>query len=148
VAGCDRPLTAIESRDASSRQHAAGAIIRGWEDTMAGWYVLSVSDKGQYSFVLKAGNGEPILRSEQYNRKASAENGIASVQKNSPADARYEKKTATNGKEYFNLKATNGQVIGTSQMYASAASRDAGIESVKVNGPSTTIKVEEAPLTP
>jgi len=107
---------------------------------MAGWYVLSKNDKGQYSFVLKAGNGETILSSETYNTKASADNGIASVQKNSPEDARYERKTAANGKEFFNLKATNGQVIGTSQMYASAASRDNGIASVKTNGPSTDIR--------
>lgn len=110
---------------------------------MAGWYVLSSNDKGQFSFVLKAGNGETILRSEAYNAKASAESGIASVQKNSPVEERYEKRTASNGKEYFNLKATNGQVIGTSQMYASAATRDAGIESVKANGPTSTIKVEK-----
>lgn len=115
------------------------------EVTVAGWYVLSANDKGQFSFVLKAGNGETILRSEVYNSRASAENGIASVQKNSPDDARYEKKTASNGKDYFNLKATNGQVIGTSQMYASASGRDNGIESVKANGPSATIKVEERP---
>ena len=37
---------------------------------------------------------------------------------------------------------TNGQVIGTSQMYASATSRDAGIDTVKANGPSTTVEVE------
>lgn len=115
---------------------------------MAGWYVLSGNETGQFSFVLKAGNGETILRSEAYNTKASAENGIASVQQNSPVDARYEKSTASNGKEFFNLKATNGQVIGTSQMYASAASRDAGIESVKANGPTTAIKVEQSPASP
>lgn len=113
---------------------------------MAGWYVLSQNDKGQYSFVLKAGNGETILRSETYNAKASAENGIASVQKNCGDDARYERKTASNGKEYFNLKAANDQVIGTSQMYASAATRDAGIESVKANGATTTIKEEAPPI--
>src|SRR5690606_25035791 len=110
---------------------------------MAGWYVLTPNDKGQFSFTLKAGNGESILRSEVYNSRAAAENGIASVQKNSPEDARYERKTSSNGKEYFNLKATNGQVIGTSQMYASAASRDAGIESVRTNGPTTTVKEEQ-----
>lgn len=109
---------------------------------MAGWYELSSREKAQFYFVLKAGNGETILRSEAYDTKASAENGIASVQKNSPVDERYERKTASNGEEYFNLKATNGQVIGTSQMYASAASRDAGIESVKANGPSTKIKAD------
>jgi hypothetical protein len=36
-----------------------------------------------------------------------------------------------NGKPYFNLKATNGQIIGNSEMYESIASRDNGIESVK-----------------
>lgn len=115
---------------------------------MAGSYVLSGNSSGQFSFVLKAGNGETILRSEMYNAKASAENGIASVQKNSQLDGGYEKKTAASGKEFFNLKAPNGQVIATSQMYASAASRDAGIESVKANGSSSTIKVDLPPASP
>ena len=59
---------------------------------------------------------------------------IASVQANSGNDARYEKLESKNGKFYFTLKAGNHQVIGNSQMYASAATRDAGIESVKANG--------------
>lgn len=109
---------------------------------MAGWYELTANDKGQYSFVLKAGNGEVILRSEQYEAKASAENGIAAVQKNSPIADRYEKKDATDGRLFFNLKAANHQIIGTSQMYKSADGRDAGIASVKANGPSTTIKTD------
>jgi uncharacterized protein YegP (UPF0339 family) len=107
---------------------------------MAGWYELTSNDKGQHSFVLKAGNGEVILRSEQYESKASAENGIASVQKNSPSAERFESKDASDGRKYFVLKAVNHQVIGTSQMYQSAASRDNGIESVKTNGSTTTVK--------
>lgn len=107
---------------------------------MAGWYELSNSKDGQFHFVLKAGNAETILSSELYKTRASAENGIASVQTNSPNDARYELKQATNGKFYFNLKAANHQIIGSSQMYASEASRATGIASVKNNGPTTTIK--------
>jgi uncharacterized protein len=107
---------------------------------MAGWYEINKNDKGQYHFVLKAGNSEVILRSEQYEAKASAETGIASVQKNCAMDANYDRKDASDGRPYFNLKAANHQIIGTSQMYASAANRDAGIESVKTNGGSTTIK--------
>jgi uncharacterized protein YegP (UPF0339 family) len=107
---------------------------------MAGWYELSKSSDSQYKFSLKAGNAEIILTSELYKAKASAENGIASVQKNSVLDERYEKKTSSNGKFYFNLKAANAQVIGSSQMYASEQSRDAGIESVKTNGASTLVK--------
>ncbi|AEN65578.1 protein of unknown function DUF1508 [Enterobacter soli] len=107
---------------------------------MSGWFELSKSSDGQFRFVLKAGNAETILTSELYTTKSAAENGIASVRTNSPSDERYEKKTATNGKFYFNLKAGNHQVIGTSQMYASEQSRDKGIASVKTNGPTQTVK--------
>lgn len=108
---------------------------------MAGWYELSKSEtNGQFKFVLKAGNAETILSSEQYTTIAAAKNGIESVQKNSVLDERYSKEVAKNGKPYFNLKAGNHQIIGSSQMYASEASRDKGIESVKKNGPSDTVK--------
>ena len=107
---------------------------------MAGWFEIHTSAKEKISFVLKAGNAEVILRSQQYASMASAENGIASVQTNSAIDDRYEKLEASDGRPYFNLKAVNGQIIGTSQMYAAASGRENGIESVKTNGVSTTIK--------
>jgi uncharacterized protein len=107
---------------------------------MAGWFELSNSSDGQFRFVLKAGNAEIILTSELYKAKASAENGIASVQVNCALEERYEKKESTNGKFYFNLKAANHQIIGTSQMYTTTQSRDGGIASVQSNGASTTIK--------
>ncbi|WP_339529119.1 YegP family protein [Pseudomonas mucidolens] len=107
---------------------------------MAGWYELEKSTNGQFRFVLKAGNAETILTSELYTTQSAAENGIASVQANSPLAERYEKKLAKSGQPYFNLKAANHQVIGNSEQYASEAARDKGIESVKTNGPTTTIK--------
>ena len=111
---------------------------------MAGWYEISTSAKDKISFVLKAGNAEVILRSQQYASMASAENGIASVQTNSSLDERYEKLEASDGRLYFNLKAANSQIIGTSQMYAAASGRDNGIASVKSNGASKTVKHIEA----
>ncbi|MCK9539555.1 YegP family protein [Dokdonella sp.] len=107
---------------------------------MAGWFELGTDKNGQFRFVLKAGNAQTILVSESYRTEAAARNGIASVQKNCSDDARFETRDAANGKFYFNLKAANHQVIGTSQMYASAATRATGIASVKANGTSTTIK--------
>lgn len=107
---------------------------------MSGWFELSKSSDNQFRFVLKAGNGEIILTSELYTTRSSAENGIASVQKNSPLDERYEKKVASNGKFHFNLKAANHQIIGSSQLYATAQGRDSGITSVKTNGSASTIK--------
>ncbi|HCT3171506.1 TPA: YegP family protein [Enterobacter asburiae] len=107
---------------------------------MSGWFELSKSSDGQFRFVLKAGNGEIVLTSELYTSKSAAENGIASVRTNSPLDERYEKKTASNGKFHFNLKAGNHQVIGSSQLYATEQSRDKGIASVKTNGSTQTVK--------
>lgn len=107
---------------------------------MTGWFEIAKTDKEQYSFVLKAANSQVILRSQQYESKASALGGVASVQVNSPLDERYELATAGDGRPYFNLKAGNGQLIGTSQMYASEGSRTTGIESVKANGPSTDVR--------
>ena len=111
---------------------------------MAGKFILSKSSDGQFRFVLKAGNSETILTSELYTSKSAAQNGIASVQKNCAQDERFERKASTNGKHYFNLKAANHQVIGTSQMYASEQSRDKGIASVKTNGVATEVKDETA----
>ncbi|HEY4069757.1 MAG TPA: YegP family protein [Burkholderiaceae bacterium] len=40
-----------------------------------------------------------------------------------------------NGKFMFNLKADNGQVVLTSQMYEAKASATQGVDSVRVNAP-------------
>ncbi|WP_420006518.1 YegP family protein [Arenibacterium sp. LLYu02] len=102
---------------------------------MAGKFELYEDKAGEYRFRLKAGNGEIILVGEGYKQKASAENGIASVRTNAPLDARYERKSNSAGKPMFNLKAGNGQVIGTSEAYSSEAARENGIASVKTNAP-------------
>ncbi|MEM6767973.1 MAG: YegP family protein [Bacteroidota bacterium] len=94
----------------------------------------------EFYFRLKAANGQNILGSEGYKTKASCKNGVASVQKHS-ADAKFfEKKEGASGKFFFNLKASNGQVIGKSQMYASESSRDNGIASVQKNAPGADVK--------
>ncbi len=94
----------------------------------------------KFHFVLKAANGQVILSSQMYASKASALNGIESVKTNSGNDSLYEKKTAVNGKFHFNLKSTNGQIIGSSQMYASDSGVTTGIESVKKNAPEASVK--------
>ncbi|MCZ4299317.1 DUF1508 domain-containing protein [Henriciella barbarensis] len=107
---------------------------------MAGKFELYTDKAGEFRFRLKAGNGEVILASEGYKQKASATNGIESVKKNAPDDARFERKETDAGNFRFNLKSTNGQVIGTSENYKSASGRDNGIESVKKNAPDARVE--------
>ena len=103
-----------------------------------GRFVLTVKGD-QYHFVLQAGNYEPILQSEKYESKAAALNGIESVRKNSAREGAFETKVAKNGESYFVLKATNGQVVGQSEMYSSASGCNNGIESVKKNAPDAEV---------
>ncbi len=102
---------------------------------MAGKFEITTRKNGEFQFNLKAGNGQVILTSEGYKAKASALNGVESVRKHSQDDANFERLTAKDGSPYFNLKASNGQVIGHSEMYSGAAARDNGIASVKTNAP-------------
>lgn len=104
-----------------------------------GKFVIKLRKNGEFQFDLKASNGQVILTSEGYKSKASCKNGIESVKKNSQVDARFERKEAKNGAPYFNLKATNGQVIGTSEMYSSVDACENGIASVKKNAPEAEV---------
>lgn len=102
---------------------------------MPGTYLLKQTSDGQFMFKLKTPNGEVILTSERYTKKGSAEGGIGSVRVNSPHDERYGRRTASDGSQYFVLKALNGAVIGKSEMYSSAAKMEDGIAAVKRVGP-------------
>ncbi|MFN8417135.1 MAG: YegP family protein [Cytophagaceae bacterium] len=105
-----------------------------------GKFVITPRKNGEFQFVLKASNGQTILASEGYTTKGACDNGIESVKKNGVNAAKYDKKTSVNGKFMFNLKAGNGQVIGTSELYESEAARDNGIESVMKNCADATVE--------
>jgi len=106
---------------------------------MSGKFEVYKDKAGEFRFRLKAANGEIILASEGYKQKASALNGIESIKKNAPSDANYERKETKSGGQMFNVLAANKQVIGTSESYTSASSRDGGIESVKKNAPDAVV---------
>jgi uncharacterized protein len=106
---------------------------------MAGKFVLTRSGDRQFRFVLKATNREVILTGETYTSKAGAQNGIESVKQNAPVDARYERKTSSKKEPYFVLKAANGEIIGTNEMYGSVSARENGLASVKENAPGADV---------
>ena len=102
---------------------------------MAGKFELKKTSDGQFMFNLKAGNGEVILTSERYKAKASAQKGITSVQTNALLDARFERRMSKSDEPYFVLKATNHEIIGSSEMYSSNSAMENGIRSVQENAP-------------
>lgn len=96
-------------------------------------FKISNSPGGQFTFNLTAENGAIILASQRYSSRSAAASGIESVRANAAIDAHYERLLSRAREPYFVLKAANGEVIGTSEMYSSPGARDAGIESVKKN---------------
>jgi len=122
-----------------------------------GKFVIKQAKSGPM-FNLKAGNGEIILTSQIYADEKSCRNGIESIMKNAP-EAGIEDQTVEGFEELkhpkfevytdksddfrFRLRATNGQIIGTGQGYASKAGCLKGIESIKKNSVDAEIIVEE-----
>ena len=86
---------------------------------------------GHYYFNLTAANGQNVLRSQGYTKLASAENGVASVLENGNDKRQFDIKQATNGDWYFNLRAGNNEIIGTSELYASKSNAERGAVAVR-----------------
>ncbi len=99
-------------------------------------------------FDLKATNGQVIATSEVYKSKASCLAGVKSVAKNAPIanvedqtvegfvkaqHPKFEMYVDKAGEYRFRLKATNGQVIATSEGYVTKDNCENGIASVKKN---------------
>ena len=112
-----------------------------------GKFVIRKTNTG-IKFDLKAGNGEVIATSEVYASEAACKNGVESVRKNAPVAAvenqtvegyatekhpKFEVYTDKAGEFRFRLKATNGEVIATSEGYTSKAGCLNGVESVRKN---------------
>ena len=121
-----------------------------------GKFVVKTTATG-IKFDLKANNGEVIATSEVYNSKASCLNGIESVKKNCVGGIedqtvegfekikhpKFEVFTDKAGEYRFRLKATNGEIIATSEGYKAKASCLNGIESVKKNAPEAPVETVE-----
>jgi len=87
----------------------------------------------KFYFRLKAKNQQVILSSEGYNQKSGAKNGVKSVGKHAGKTDNFEVRKAKDGRKYFVLKASNGEIIGKSQMYKSDSGLRNGMKSVATN---------------
>lgn len=102
--------------------------------------IFKSTANGQFYFRLRSGNGEIILSSEGYITKQGCHNGIQAVKANAPYDSRYHRRKSVNGQYYFVLKASNGEIIGTSEMYTTEHARENGIQAVKRDAPHAPVE--------
>jgi len=90
-----------------------------------------VGKDGKTYWDLVAGNGQNVLRSQGYTTAASAKKGSLSVVANGPDSSAYEILEAADGSYYFNLRADNNEIIGTSQMYSTKSNATRGASTVR-----------------
>jgi uncharacterized protein len=86
------------------------------------------SDDGKYYFQLIASNGEPLMRSDAYASLSSAKKGTTTAQKNGAVEAQYEVHDTDDGAAYWNLVATNHQLLATSETYVSRSNATRAIQ--------------------
>lgn len=82
-------------------------------------FEIKTGADGRFYFNLRAQNGEIVLSSQGYSSEAAALNGTFSVVDNGITGEGFDVRQAQDGGYYFNLLATNGQVIATSEVYVS-----------------------------
>ena len=80
-----------------------------------------VDNVGKHRFRVKADNGQICLKSQGYASRSGSKKGIDSVKDNGGEGGSYSHYTNGIG---FNLKAKNGQTIGTSPVFDNNATRD------------------------
>ena len=102
-------------------------------------FIIQKSARGQYYYVFRGGNNEPVMTGEEHTTKQACQGSIAAVKMNAPYDDRYTR-WQTGASYYFNLKAANGEKLGTSEAYTSSAARENGISVVKREAPGAAVE--------
>lgn len=102
-------------------------------------FVISSTSDGQFQFVLRATNNEPILTSERYTARHNALNGVEAVRISATHADRFESRESTRYEPYFVLKDGNREILGTSEMYSSPVKRYEGIDAVRRHAPSAEV---------
>ncbi|MBQ1396554.1 MAG: YegP family protein [Eubacterium sp.] len=113
-----------------------------------GKFVIKPTKNGGFKFDLKATNGQVVASSQVYKTIVTCKNGIASVTRFAPIaniedqtvegfekekHPKFEIYTDKAGETRFRLKASNGQVIATSEGYTTMKACKNGIASVQKN---------------
>ena len=98
-----------------------------------------VGKNSEHYFRVVNEEGNVLLSSEGYTKKDNMMNGINSVMTNVTNMKNFEMKTSDSGKHFFNLKASNGQVIGTSAMWDSKELRDEWMKKLTTELPKSAI---------
>lgn len=101
-------------------------------------FIIQKSARGEFYYTFRGGNHEIVLTGEEHPAKQKCQESIDSVKRNAPQDDRYTR-WETTGQYHFNLKAANGEKLGTSEAYTTVTARENGIRVVKTEAPGAPV---------
>ena len=103
-----------------------------------GNFEIVKTEQGKYYYVLKASNGQQILKGYQFGTEGKARDAIVRVRQQAVDDANFDQRHE-NEQFYFFLKDAEGKAIGRSENYTTEAAMKRGIESVKKTAPEAAV---------
>jgi uncharacterized protein YegP (UPF0339 family) len=119
------------TRAVGSSVKAVTSLLDKRESATGARTEVLVGESGQFRFNVFARNGQIILSSEQYTTEAAAFNGAMAVQTEGQKATAYTLKQNVSGGYYFNVKAANGEIVGTSQQYTTKAAAESAMVSLQ-----------------
>nr|WP_288835547.1 YegP family protein [uncultured Flavobacterium sp.] len=105
-----------------------------------GKFVISKNTNGEFKYEFLNDNEDVILEKSAYKNKAMCLKVIESIKRNAQDDSKFYRKRTTDNECYFNLKSSNGQILGTSKIFEDKATREYAIQLVKIVSPNAPIE--------
>ena len=104
-------------------------------------FVISKTTNGEFKYEFVDNNEQLIFSKSGYKNRGLCMNAIESIRRNIKDDSKFYRKRTPTDECYFNLKASNGQIIGISKVFEDKASREETIQHIKIA--STVAPVED-----
>lgn len=97
-----------------------------------GKFVISKNTNGEFKYEFLNNNEDVILEKSAYKNKAMCLKVIESIKRNAQDDSKFFRKRTADNECYFNLKSSNGQILGSSKIFEDKATRENAIQFVKM----------------
>jgi uncharacterized protein YegP (UPF0339 family) len=107
---------------------------------VTGYYQLIEGEDGTCMFTLRAGNHDTVLRSRVFWSREAALRGADALRQRALQPDAYVRKTLDDGRHWFEVLDEGGQMLARSAAYNSRSGLQAGLASVRRNGPSMAFR--------
>lgn len=103
-------------------------------------FVISKNTNGEFKYEFLDQFEQLIFGKSGYKNKAMCLKVIESIKRNVQEDSKFYRKRTVDNECYFNLKSSNGKILGISEIYQDKATREEIIQLVKTTSANASIE--------